>query len=1112
MLLMMAPAISPVAAQADSEVSQAGSSLETGGAGYGTIENGEAIDFASDNRLTVEFWVKPDADSDEDAWIMRQSGSWGVQWTGTGEERQIYFQADGFNEGITSNSGVPADEWTHVAIVYDGNNRIIYLNGEEDKTLSGSDSPETNNNRVRFGVNDAGNDQFFVGQIDNVRFWNNDRSLIEIQNDQFVELDGSQSDLNHLYQSDGDASGGPVTDAAGSSDISLIGDAAVVDGDATPTAPYVHTQAQNRSVTIELTPRDNPAGQNTPTEYRLYRSTSPDPDSTSLLTTVDASTTSYDDATVDNNQRYFYWATAVDEDGEGGFSKAATARPFGTTTESVEIGQFGGQGGSSLALDGRSWGTLSDRASIDEATGNEFAIEFWVNPDADSDEDAWILRKQNSWGVQWTGTGEERQIYFQADGFNEGITSNSGVQAGVWTHVAIVYDGNNRNIYLNGQLDKQNSGSDGPGQSGSDLIIGSNGANNGQFFAGEIDDLRFWGTSRGSSQIEANATEPLVGSESGLVGYWQFDTQEESAGATRGSTFRHGKVTLESNAAITEGGAYPVGTRSYAYSRNGSVTVTWSVRTDTVPEAFAVWRKSADAGEDGWELLERLEDSSARTYVDESASNGVNYHYAITATEAGQESDFPRGAPARPYTDEGGTALSLDGAQDTRGLVTDRPSLGAVSGSEFAIEFWIKPDADSDENAWIMRKQGAWGVQWRGTGEERRIRFNADGFNDGITSNGGVPADVWTHVAIVYDGNNRNLYLNGQLDAQGSGADGPGTSGSDLSIGVNNAGNDRFYQGQLDEIALWDAPRTSDQIEATYNDRLTGNETDLRHYWQFDEQGAEASRSTAARHATVEIQGQAAVETPGTMPVSPRVYARADNRSATVSWRVRNLAETTEVGIYRSTQRDLADRTEVTVTDATRDTTYTDNGLSNGQTRFYQATAFNTDGQESDYAFEAGALPSEQVGGNAFSLLGNESSSYGTLTDRASIDRAIGDEFAIELWVNPDAGSDENAWIMRKQGAWGVQWRGTGEERQIRFTADGFNDGITSESTVAADEWTHVAIVYDGNNRNIYLNGQLDTQGSGADGPGTSGSDLIIGANDALNDQFYQGDIDDLRI
>jgi hypothetical protein len=1102
---------SPVVAQTEGP-GEAGQSLKLNGRGYGTISNGDPIDFAAGGTFAVEFWVNPDADSDADAWIMRQGGSWGVQWLGTGEERRIKFQADGFSDNIQSSDGVPAGEWTHVAIVYDGSNRNIYLDGELDTSSSGSDGPGTSNNRVRFGSNDAANGQFFVGQVDNVRLWNTDRNLIQIQNDQFVELDGTESGLDHLYQFDGDASGGPGVDAAGSSDISLTGDAEIVDGDSNPAPPYVHARPENGSVTVDLAERFDPAGQNDPSEWRLYRSTSPDPDTASLVTTLQPPTTSYTDTGVSNGQRYFYWATAVDSTGEGDFSKAASASPFGKTGESVEVGPNGGQGGSSLELDGRSWATLSDRQSIDRATGNEFAIEFWVKPDADSDEDAWIMRKQGSWGVQWTGTGEERQIFFQADGFNDGITSNDGVQAGVWTHVAIVYDGSNRNIYLDGQLDKSSSGSDGPGTTGNDLVLGSNGATNAQFFVGEIDDLRLWERSRGASAIEENYTAELVGSESGLVGYWQFDTSEASGTATRGSTYRHGTVSLKSNAQISEGGAYPVGTDTYVHSRNNNATVTWSVRTDSTPDAFAVWRKSASADESGWTLIERIEDSTARTYVDESASNGQNYHYAVTAVVAGQESDFARGAPARPYDARGGGALSVDGAQDTRGLVTDRPSLNVMDGNEFTIEFWVKPDASSDDDAWIMRKQGAWGVQWTGTGEERELYFKADGFNDEITSRAGVQAGVWTHVAIVYDGSNRNVYLNGRLDKQLGSSDAPTPSGNDLSIGANDAGNDRYFDGRIDEIAFWDDARTSDQLEATYNDRLTGNETDLHHYWQFDEQGADASRSTTRRHATVDVQGQAAVESPGAMPVTPRTYARADVGSVDVSWRVRNLAETTDVGIYRSTQRNLGDRAFLATVDADTETRYTDAGLSNGQTRFYQATAVNTDGQESDYAFEAGALPSQQTGGNAFQLTGNGTSSYGTLTDRASIDHSIGNKFAVEFWVNPDADSDENAWIMRKQGSWGVQWTGTGDARQIFFQADGFNDGITSDSTVPAGEWTHVAIVYDGSNRNVYLDGQLDTSSSGADGPSASGNDLRLGVNGATNAQFFKGEVDELRI
>jgi hypothetical protein len=1113
------PSSSPVLPQADGELVPAGKSFETGDLGYGTVEAGSSskIGGGDSAKLAVEFWVKPDADSDEDAWIIRKNNAWGVQWTGTGEERKIFFKADGFRDGVTSNRGVPAGVWTHVAVVYDGSNANMYLNGELDSSFS-AESPSSSDSRIRFGANDAGNGQFFVGNLDNVRFWDTSRSLVEVKTSRFEELDGTESGLVHLYQFDGDSSGGPATDGAGTANITITGDE-IVDGDSNPVAPHVHATPLNGSARIDLAPRtgsDSVTG-NDADEYRLYRSSGPDPATASLVTTLQPSTTEYTDQNVSNGLTYYYWSTAVINNREGDYSKAATVRAYGKTEGVPAEPPIGGQGGDSLALGGLDYATISDRPSLSIGGGDnaELAVEFWVKPDADSDDNAWILRKKNAWGAQWTGTGEERKVFFKADGFNRGITSNGGVQAGVWTHVAVVYDGSNVNMYLNGELDKSIGYGDGPpGNSGNDLQIGSNDAANDRFFHGQIDDLRLWDTSRGSSQIEQNYTSELTGSEPGLAGYWKFDTFESDT--TRGSTFRHGKAVLNGDTEIADGGAYPLGTETYVKNRNNETTVSWTVRTASTPEEFAVWRKDASADESGWALIERIEDRSARSYVDESASNGANYHYAVTTTNKDlQESDFARGAPARPYDARGGGALSLDGTEDTRGEVTDRPSLsiGGGDNAELAVEFWVKPDADSDDNAWILRKKNAWGAQWTGTGEERKVFFKADGFNRGITSNGGVQAGVWTHVAVVYDGSNVNMYLNGELDKSIGYGDGPpGNSGNDLQIGSNDAANDRFFVGQIDEIALWDVSRSADEVARTYNDRLRGNETGLVHYWQFDEQGAEATRSTSGRHATVQLRGQAAVESPGAMPVTPRVYARADDESATVSWRVRNLAETAEVGIYRSTQRDLSDRTQITTADAVTESQYTDTGLSNGQTRFYQVTAFNTDSQESDYAFEAGALPSEQTGGNAFEFLGNGSSSYATLSDRPSIDVAGNNQFAIEFWINPDAGSDDNAWIVRKAGAWGVELQGSGAERKIHFIANAVgSDGITSSSTIQAGEWTHVAITHDGSNQNIYLNGELDDSNNG-DPPGTSGGQFLLAANDARNQFFFDGQLDELRV
>ncbi|MFM6051751.1 MAG: LamG-like jellyroll fold domain-containing protein, partial [Sphaerospermopsis kisseleviana] len=45
-----------------------------------------------------------------------------------------------------------------------------------------------------------------------------------------------------------------------------------------------------------------------------------------------------------------------------------------------------------------------------------------------------------------------------------------------------------------------------------------------QFFQGSIDDVRIWNKARNQAEIQANLNKELTGAESGLVGYWNFNS------------------------------------------------------------------------------------------------------------------------------------------------------------------------------------------------------------------------------------------------------------------------------------------------------------------------------------------------------------------------------------------------------------------------------------------------------------------------------------------------------------------------------------------------------------------------------------------------------------
>ncbi len=90
--------------------------------------------------------------------------------------------------GVYSSSSIPTNRWTHIACVAsNANSWFIYINGVQDVTIPTGTSQATSlvwsNSPAYIGrYNDAYQNSYWAGQIDEVRFWNSARTQNEIRN------------------------------------------------------------------------------------------------------------------------------------------------------------------------------------------------------------------------------------------------------------------------------------------------------------------------------------------------------------------------------------------------------------------------------------------------------------------------------------------------------------------------------------------------------------------------------------------------------------------------------------------------------------------------------------------------------------------------------------------------------------------------------------------------------------------------------------------------------------------------------------------------------------------------------------------------------------------
>lgn len=209
---------------------------------------------------------------------------------------------------------------------------------------------------------------------------------------------------------------------------------------------------------------------------------------------------------------------------------------------------------------------------------------------------------------------------------------------------------------------------------------------------------------------------------------------------------------------------------------------------------------------------------------------------------------FAGAAQAQPF----GSWLSLDGAPQ-HGYVEIGAWPAFNPGSAFTFEAWVKL-TDNAGCSTIAGKdwQQAWWFGICGTTFRSYLRGSGSRFDAGI-----VPANVWTHVAVVFDGAVRRHYINGvlagsvaQTDPVASSPD-PVRIGSDVSWEFTPA-------GQIDEVRFWNIARSQAEIQANMNAAIQTPTPGL-----FAVFGFEGGARDAVGGYPGTVESAAAIESPG---------------------------------------------------------------------------------------------------------------------------------------------------------------------------------------------------------------------------------------------------------
>lgn len=141
----------------------------------------------------------------------------------------------------------------------------------------------------------------------------------------------------------------------------------------------------------------------------------------------------------------------------------------------------------------------------------------------------------------------------------------------------------------------------------------------------------------------------------------------------------------------------------------------------------------------------------------------------------------------------------------------------------FTISAWINSE---NTNASIITKRDAGytqGYDFRIL-TDRRLQLSwKDGSTHSLTSAVQIPAGEWHHVAGIYDGTTLKLYIDG-IEAASGNRTAPVATNESFYIGAAGKNTPvRHFQGNIDEVRVWDTDLTPTQLRFIMNQEIEDN-------------------------------------------------------------------------------------------------------------------------------------------------------------------------------------------------------------------------------------------------------------------------------------------------
>jgi len=780
-----------------------------------------AVAFNATNRLSLEAWIKPTSLPATGVFrsVMTKAEAYALQFNGPRLEFTII--QSGTRRRLQTPSGViVAGGAYHVVGTFDGTTQRLYVNGTQVASAALSGSATVTTNPIVIGSWD-GRQEFFNGTIDEAAVYG-------------TVLNATQVRAHY--------------DAASAASLS---------------APSGLTASARSPSQVDLGWFDNSVGETGQVLERSTDSSFTSPTSIALA----AGQQSYSDTTLAAGTTYWYRVKAVNGATSSAYSNVAQVstpaaasyaasviadRPVsywrlgetsGTIAGDITVANPGTYNGpptlgaasllgtdqvdSAVGFDGAGDDVRVGQSGSLDITG-PVTVEAFVKPTSLPAAGSLrsIIAKTGSYALQLNGPTVEFTLLQL--GVNRRLQAPAGtIAAGGTYEVVGTYDGATQRLYVNGRLVASAALTGATDVTISGVRIGSwDGAQ--QFFVGTIDEAAIYNKTLSAAQVAAHfaASQLPLGTPSGLTATPVSSSQISLAWADNASAETAQVLQRSTDSAFSAPTSISLGANVQSYADSGlaaGTTYWYRVRAVDASNGSA-WSPVASAatqaapppasyasviGTDTPVAWWRLGETSGTT-----AANQVAGGSAGTYTGG-----FILNQPSLLATDMVNRAVAFNGSS---GRVSVPSSAGLQLTSRVSLEAWIKPTSLPSSGVFrsVMTKAESYSLQFNGprleftiiqSGTRRRLQ----------TPSGVIVAGGTYHVVGTFDGSTQRLYVNGTQVASIALSGSATTNGNALMIGSWD-GSSEFFNGAIDEPAVYGAVLSAAQVAAHYRAGTTG--------------------------------------------------------------------------------------------------------------------------------------------------------------------------------------------------------------------------------------------------------------------------------------------------